>query len=217
MTPQIIQLACGATPANAALWAPLFDAACSRFQINTPKRIAAFLATVGVESTHLTAKSENLNYSAQGLANTWSRYSSTGKVGGPPNAQAIGLARDPEAIANNCYAGRNGNGDEASGDGWKYRGRGPIQQTGLANYRACAEGTGLDLVNHPELLEQPADGAIAAAWFWSSNGLNALADAGNFLAVSRKVNLGNANSTATPLGWLERQALYAAACKALGV
>jgi len=217
MTPQLLQLACGATSTNAALWAPLLEAGCAQFQINTPERLAAFLATVGVESSHLTATVENLNYSAQGLANTWARYSATGKRGGPPTAQANGLAHDPEAIANDCYAGRNGNGDQASGDGWKYRGRGPIQQTGRANYSACAAGTGLDLVNHPELLEQPANGAIAAAWFWSSNGLNALADTGDFLAASRKVNLGNAHSAAMPLGWPERQALYAAACKALGV
>ncbi|HEX7906745.1 MAG TPA: glycoside hydrolase family 19 protein [Paraburkholderia sp.] len=219
ITSQIVQLACGATPATAAVWAPLLDAACARFQINTPKRLAAFLATVGVESAHLTATVENLNYSAQGLANSWPfRYSVDPKAAVKvPNAQANGLAHDPEAIANNCYAGRNGNGDEASGDGWTYRGRGPIQQTGLGNYKACGAGTGMDLVNHPELLEQPANGAIAAAWFWSSNGINALADVGDFLAASRKVNLGNANSPAMPLGWPERQALYAAACKAVGV
>jgi putative chitinase len=219
MTPQIVQLACGVSPANSALWAPLLDTACARFQINTPKRLAAFLATVGVESSHLTATVENLNYSAQGLANTWpSRYAvdphAKVKV---PNAQANGLARHPEAIANNCYAGRNGNGDEASGDGWKYRGQGLIQLTGKGNIQAFFKAVGLPIDTDPATLQQPANGALSAAWFWSSNGINALADTGNFLAVSRKVNLGNANSTAMPLGWPERQALYAAACKALEV
>jgi putative chitinase len=226
LTPPIIQVGCGAPAPLASAWLSPLQAACAQFNINTPMRVAAFLATIGVESGHLSTLVENLNYSADGLANTWpSRYSTGQKTvaiatAAPrwiPNAEANGLARDPEAIANNCYAGRNGNGDEASGDGWKYRGRGPIQQTGRANYAACASGTGLDLVNHPELLEQPADGALAAAWFWSSNGLNTIADTGNFLAASRKVNLGNANSQATPLGWPERQALYTAVRKVLGV
>ncbi|MEX3764446.1 glycoside hydrolase family 19 protein [Paraburkholderia phenoliruptrix] len=219
MTPQLLQLACGASPSNAALWAPLFDAACARFQINTPKRLAAFLATVGVESAHLTRLVENVNYSAQGLANTWpTRYAVDPKASVKvPNAQANGLAHDPEAIANNCYAGRNGNGDEASGDGWAYRGQGPIQLTGKGNIQAFFAAVGLPSNTDPATLQQPQNGALSAAWFWSSNGLNALADTGDFLAASRKVNLGNANSKAMPLGWTDRQALYAAACKALGV
>lgn len=226
LTPAIIQVGCGTTPALATSWLSALQPACAEFNISNPLRTAAFLATIGVESGHLSTLVENLNYSADGLANTWPARYSTGQktVATPtssarwiPNAQAIGLARDPESIANNCYAGRNGNGDEASGDGWLYRGRGPIQQTGRANYAACAAATGLDLVNHPELLEQPLDGAVSAAWFWSSRNLNSLADAGKFLAISRAVNLGNPNSPSTPNGWAERQALYTAACKALGV
>ncbi|SAK98568.1 glycoside hydrolase family protein [Caballeronia pedi] len=217
LTADIIWRSCGTSVPVAAAWLTPLQLACDKFEINSPLRIAAFLPTLGIESEGLTALIENLNYGAQGLANTWERYSSTGKRGGPPNALAQRLNRNPQAIANNVYANRMGNGDESSGDGWNYRGRGPIQHTGKDNYVACGLAIDLDLISHPELLEQPANGAMAAGWFWSENKLNALADARNFLGVSRAVNIGNAKSAAMPNGWDRRQALYAAACKALGV
>lgn len=211
-----LQAGCGASSSAASAWLAAIQAACNAYQINTPLRLAAFLATIGVESASLTATSENLNYSAQGLANTWGRYSVTGKPGGAPNAQAIGLAHDPEAIANNCYAGRNGNGDEASGDGWAFIGRGPIQITGRAAYTACGAALGLDLVHHPELLAQPVNGALAAAWYWSKNNLNALADGKQFTAISKAVNCGSPNSPLTPNGMPQRLKFYAAACASQG-
>ncbi|WP_134607351.1 glycoside hydrolase family 19 protein, partial [Pseudomonas aeruginosa] len=129
---------------------------------------------------------ENLNYSAQGLAATWpSRYRG---ADGKPNALALNLARHPQAIANNTYASRNGNGDEASGDGWRYRGRGLLQITGRSNYRAVAAGLGQPLEAEPELLEQPEWAALSAAWWWSTHGLNELADRGEFAAITRRIN-----------------------------
>ena len=105
-------------------------------------------------------------------------------------------------------AKRLGNTPEADGDGQKYRGRGLIQITGRANYAECGEALGLDLVNHPELLEKPQHACMSAAWFWASRGLNTLADAGKFDTITRRIN-GGQNGAA------DRRALYAKALKVL--
>ncbi len=173
---------------RAGFFVPALNVAMERFGITAPVRVAAFLAQVGHESSQLTRLVENLNYSAQGLAATWpSRYRG---ADGKPNALALNLARHPQAIANNTYASRNGNGDEASGDGWRYRGRGLLQITGRANYRAAAGGLDQPLEVEPELLEQPEWAALSAAWWWSTHGLNELADRGEFAAITRRINGG---------------------------
>lgn len=182
------------------------NTAMARFRIDSPVRIAAFLAQVGHESAQLTRLTEGLNYSAQGLANTWPKRFAT-PVGGP-NAEAMRLQRNPEAIANSAYASRNGNGAEETGDGWRYRGRGIVQITGRANYRAAGQALGVDLEQNPELLEQPLYAALSAAWFWSEHGLNELADAGRFEAITRRIN-GGLN------GQAERVALWEAAKRVL--
>lgn len=176
----------------AAFVGPL-NAAMQRYAIERePQRIAAYIAQCGHESGELTRLVENLNYSAQGLANTWpSRYAVDPRARElKPNELAARLARRPEAIANNAYANRNGNGPESSGDGWKYRGRGLLQVTGRANYVNAGAALALDLVQHPELLELPWNACMSAAHFWSANGLNDLADAGNTVAITRKINGG---------------------------
>ncbi|WGS52659.1 glycoside hydrolase family 19 protein [Paraburkholderia sp. D15] len=208
LTPDIIAAGCGATPLRAAQWAAPMQAACARYQIAEPLDVAAFLATYGVESARLTALSENLNYSAAGLLATFPKYFNA--------AQAQTYANKPEMIANRAYANRNGNGDETSGDGWTFRGR-SMGITGRRNYLLCGVGIDLDLVEQPELLEQPANAVMAAAWYWFNRDLSELGTAGNFLGVSRAVNLGSATSKATPNGYTERLALYDAAKKALGV
>ena len=190
---------------NARLVAGVFVAALQRAmderEIDTPARRAAFLAQVGHESSQLTRLVENLNYSAQGLAATWpSRYLGPD---GQPNALALRLARNPQAIADNAYASRNGNGDEASGDGWRYRGRGLLQITGRANYRAAGAGLGQPLEQEPELLEQPEWAVISAAWWWASHDLNELADRGEFAAITRRIN-GGTNGQAERLALWER-------------
>ena len=104
------------------------------------------------------------------------------------------------------YEGRKDLGNTVVGDGTKYRGRGLIQITGRANYMTCGEALGLDLINHPELLEKPQHACMSAAWFWASRGLNTLADAGKFDAITQRIN-GGQNGAA------DRQALYAKGLK----
>jgi putative chitinase len=203
----IVASGCGATVLRAEQWTAPLQAACDKYSITAPLDLAAFLATVGVESGRLTATVENLNYSAAGLLSTFAKYFDA--------ASAARYERQPQRIANRVYGNRYGNGDESTGDGWKYRGRGLIGITFHDNYAACGNALGLNLIAHPEQLEQPANAALSAAWFWSTHGINELADDGDFLAVSRAVNLGNPHSKAMPNGYSERLALYGAAKKAL--
>ena len=203
----------------AGFFVPVLNTVMNRYQIVGQKRIAAFIAQVGHESGQLTRLVENLNYSADGLANTWpSRYGEpdgkgeyvkvqvSGKVRNKPNTLALSVDRKPEQIANIAYGNRMGN--TAPGDGWKYRGRGLIQITGKNNYRSCSEALGLDLIPHPELLEKPQHACMSAAWFWATNGLNTLADAGKFDAITQRINGGQS-------GAADRQALHARALKVL--
>lgn len=169
-------------------------AAMERFGIDTPVRQAAFVGQLLHESGNFTRMTENLNYSAEGLMNTWPQrfaYVTAARYGRVDGKQAA----NQQMIANIAYAKRMGNGDVASGDGWRYRGRGPIQLTGRANYRACGKAIGIDLIAKPELLEQPEAGCLAAAWFWSAGNptgrdLSLLADERNITAITRAVNGG---------------------------
>ena len=164
----------------AGFFVPALNAAMTRFKINSPVRMAAFIAQVGHESGQLTRMVENLNYSSDRLQAVWpNRFDAV---------LAAQVARKPEQIANIAYGGRMGNA--LPGDGWKYRGRGLIQLTGANNYRAAGAALGLDLVNHPELVEQPETAALVAGWFWQSNGLNELADSGQFAKITRTINGG---------------------------
>lgn len=164
----------------AGFFVPALNAAMARFKINSPVRMSAFIAQVGHESGQLTRMVENLNYSAERLQAVWpNRFDAV---------LAAQVARKPEQIANIVYGGRMGN--TLPGDGWKYRGRGLIQLTGANNYRAAGAALGLDLVNHPELVEQPETAALIAGWFWQSNGLNELADSGQFAKITRTINGG---------------------------
>jgi len=182
----------------AGVFVPVLNTAMNRYQIVGTKRIAAFIAQVGHESGHLTRLVENLNYGADALRKTW------------PNRFCVELAtvaaRKPEQIANIAYGNRMGNTEQ--GDGWKYRGRGLIQLTGKTNYQLCGEALGLNLLAQPDLLVKPQHACMAAAWFWATNGLNTLADAGKFDAITQRIN-GGQNGAA------DRQALYARALKVL--
>lgn len=200
--------ALGIRHALAVQWLPHISQAAHRYQIDaTPRRLAAWLATIAHESARLTRVVENLNYSAQGLAQTWpSRYAD---MTGQPNATAQRIARRQEDIANLTYSGRMGNGSAGSGDGWRYRGRGLIQITGRANYAQSGAELGLDLINKPEQLEQPYLAALSAAEWWHRHGCNDLADTGDMSAVTRKVNGGLT-------GLDDRLKLYAAALTYLG-
>ncbi|MDH0300613.1 MULTISPECIES: glycoside hydrolase family 19 protein [unclassified Pseudomonas] len=205
---QLLQILPNARPV-AGIFVPTLNRAMARWKIDSPVRQAAFLAQVGHESGQLRRLVENLNYSAEGLAATWkSRYRSSD---GKPNAKAVALARKPEAIANDAYAGRNGNSQQ--GDGWRYRGRGLIQLTGRDNYRAAAQALGLPLLEQPELIEQPEHAAQSAAWWWATHGLNELADAGRFSDIGSIINTGQPGRV--PHGANERKALYDLAVRVL--
>jgi putative chitinase len=153
------------------------------FEINTPARQAAFLAQCAHESGNFNAMVENLNYGAKGLMGTFHKYFLD-------EATALHYERKPELIANRVYANRMGNGDEASGDGYRYRGRGLIQVTGKSNYAACGEALGADLLSEPELLETSPGAVLSAGWFWAANNLNQYADAGDILTMTKRINGG---------------------------
>lgn len=155
----------------------------AHFDIDTPLRQAAFLgALVAHETAQLTCLVENLNYSAQGLLTTWPKRFS--------EQEAQHYQRRPPAIANHAYAQRNGNGEEASGDGWLYRGRGTPMLTGRANYRRCGRDLGLPLEADPALLELPIHAAMCGGWFWQDNNLNRHADRGSVKAITLVLNGG---------------------------
>jgi len=167
--------------------------ACEKFEINTPNRMAMFLAQVGHESGGLVHTKENLNYKADGLVRIFPHYFK--------DVDPEDYAHNPEKIANRVYANRMGNGDEASGDGYKYCGRGLIQLTGYSNYSHFADDLGMSVDDAVHYLETPEGAAMSAAWFWNKNGLNVVADAGDILKCTKRINGGT-------IGLEERTALY---------
>jgi len=146
-------------------------------------RQAAFLAQTAHESASFTAVKENLNYSAIGLRKIFPKYFPTDEL-------AAQYARQPWKIANRVYANRMGNGDEASGDGWKYRGRGLIQLTGKNNYVSCGTDIGKDLTADPLWLESPEGAVKSALWYWNKNSLNTYADAEDIRGMTKRINGG---------------------------
>ena len=170
------------TPAMADKWLIPLQFTCDKFGINTPERVAGFLAQIGHESGGFRFTSENLNYRAEALTRLWpSRF--------PPGI-AESYAMQPEKIANRAYCDRMGNGDEASGDGWKYRGRGLIQLTGKDNYAAFSLDADNEALVNPDLVAEPELAALSAGWFWKKNGLNALADNRDIVGMTRRINGG---------------------------
>jgi putative chitinase len=160
-----------------------FNKVFEKYQINTKERVAGFLAQCGHESLDFTVLKENLNYGAKGLRGTFSKYF-------PDDATAAKYERKPEMIANRVYASRMGNGNEASGDGYKYRGRGAIQLTGCSNYTAFAKDIGKTIDETIVYLET-LEGAIeSACWFWKKNGLNEVADKKDITLMTKKINGG---------------------------
>lgn len=189
-TGQIAQIL-GCTQSDENKWIDSINNACDKFEINTRLRLAAFIAQVGHESGRLKFVSENLNYSAAGLLATFPKYFD--------EAKANSCARQPEKIANVVYANRMGNND--SGDGWKYRGRGLIQITGKSAYDAFSQGCGIDAVNAPDILTAVDNAALSAAWFWNSRSLNSYADRSEFSTITQRIN-GGTN------GAVDRNAIY---------
>ena len=171
------------------------------YEINTVPRVAAFLAQCAHESANFTALKENLNYTAASLTRVWpSRV---------PTGIAEQYAHNQERIANRAYCDRMGNGPEASGDGWRYAGKGLIQLTGRDNYSRFAESIQTPVEEVAEYL-QTFEGAVqSAAWFWESNNLNQWADAGDILTLTKRINGGT-------IGLADREKHYHHACHVLG-
>ena len=176
-----ILLSMGVRPETAGLFAPhLFDAA-TKWEVSVAA-LPMFLAQLAHESALFERLVENMNYtSSQQIMQTWPKRLKT-------KTAAMAFVRHPERLANYVYADRIGNGDAASGDGWKYRGRGLIQITGKDNYRDAGEALGLPLLEEPELLEEPVHAADAAGWFWKQRDLNQLSS--NINACTRAINGG---------------------------
>jgi putative chitinase len=151
----------------------------AKFGINTPLRLAHFLAQCGHESGGFRATQENLNYSAKGLMGIFKKYF-------PTLALAQAYERKPEKIANRVYGGRMGNGPESSGEGYKFRGRGYIQLTGKENYTAFGKSIGEDMTVNQDKVSGPY-ALLSAAWFFSKNGLHKIADEGSSDAVVTKI------------------------------
>lgn len=167
-------------------WAFELEAASPVFSIDTPQRLAAFIAQTAHESASFNVLQENLNYSKEGLRRVFPKYF-------PNDHIASRYARQPKLIASRVYGGRMGNGGEQTQEGWKYRGRGLIQVTGKNNYRACSRYLFNDdrLLDEPDLLIKPEFAMASAGWYWEVNNLNKVADSGDFVRLTRLINGGN--------------------------
>jgi putative chitinase len=176
------------------------------YEINTPQRIAAFIAQCAHESAGFTALKENLNYRPATLRKLFGKYFPTDALAeeycAKPNKQ--------EAIANRIYASRMGNGDEASGDGYKYCGRGLIQLTGKYNYQAFADSLQISSEEASQYLSTFEGAAQSACWFWESNNLNQWADKGDIVTLTKRINGGT-------IGLEDRIKHYEHALHVLGV
>ena len=196
---------------NADKWLQPIIETCVEFEINTPQRIAGFLAQTSHESGGYTLLTENLNYKAATLAACWpNRFAEIGADKKPkkdakgaliPTKVAQSIAGKPELIANMVYSSRMGNGAPQTGEGWKFRGRGLKQLTGKDNYARCGRDLGVDLVSNPDLLLEPMYAARSAGWFWKVNKLSDYADNGDIKGMTKKINGGY-------IGLEKRQALY---------
>jgi putative chitinase len=194
---------------NPGLWAQTLDPFMSRYAINTPNRIAAFVGQCAVESFGFSVLEENLNYSAARLCQVWPDH-----FAGPDSPDATLCARHPARLANIVYANRMGNGGMETGDGWRFRGSGLMQLTGRANFEAFAKATHINdlaraqgivpqeldlgaktdipgVTTLPEYVRTPKGAAESACWFWSQKRLNTLADAWMLTVMSRTINGGD--------------------------
>ena len=182
-----------------------FEALCQilpDYDIDTVPRVAAFLAQTAHESGGYRAIKENLNYKAESLCKVWPRYF-------PDMATAKAYEKQPERIANRAYGNRMGNGPEASGDGWKYAGKGLIQLTGKDNYTRYAESLEMSVEEASEHLTTFEGCVQSAAWFWEANNLNQYADSGDILTMTKRINGGT-------IGLEDRQKHYTHALHVLG-
>lgn len=220
MTPGIDQLvAAGIKREVAERWLPHVQNAMARFGIESEKQVAAWLAQTAHESGGYTMLKENLNYRAATLAACWpTRFAELGPDKKPkrnekgaliPTKVAESIAGKPELIAPLVYSNRMGNGPAESGDAFRYIGRGLKQLTGKDNYTRCGAALGLDIVANPDLLLEPEGAALSAAWFWSVNKCGPLADADDFVGLTKKINGGT-------IGLPDREKRYKSVLASIG-
>jgi putative chitinase len=183
-------------------WTDALNKLLPDYEINTPQRVAAFVAQCAHESGNFVFLKENLNYRAESLMRTWPRHFPTMDI-------ATQYARQPERIANRAYANRMGNGPEESGDGARYMGRGLIQLTGKNNYEAFAESIETPVEEIPAYLETFEGAVQSACWFWETNNLNRFADVGDILTMTKRINGGT-------IGLEDRMKHYAHALEVFG-
>lgn len=184
-------------------WHSAMDRCLPDYDINTPQRIAMFVAQCAHESGNFRVLKENLNYKAESLTKVWPRYF-------PSLDVARQYAHNQEAIANRAYASRMGNGPESSGDGWRYCGRGLIQLTGKDNYTRFAMSIETPVEEIPAYLGTFEGAVQSACWFWETNNLNQWCDQGDVMTVTKKINGGT-------LGLADRQKHYQHALHVLGL
>jgi len=166
-------------------WVDAMNEVFPEYEIDTPQRIAAFIAQCGHESGGWRVFEENLNYSAKALNAVFPKYFVRA------GRDAEEYHRQPEKIANVVYANRMGNGDTDSGDGWAYRGRGPIQLTGYNNYLDFSEDMDVEAVEEPWIVAEDKEIALLSAiWYWNKNGLNRYADSGDIKTMTKRINGG---------------------------
>lgn len=204
---------------NAAAWEPILNDAMKEFGIDANHdRIAAFVAQIAHESGELRRLVESLKYTtAKGICATWpDRFPTEAQAAPFVSTKGVNDGKD-RALANRVYGGRLGNGDAASDEGWKFRGRGLIQTTGRGNYEQVGKMLKLNLVANPDLLTQPIHAARSAGYFWQSRGLNAYADDfshddddSDFKSITKLINGGTK-------GLLDRRTYWAKARKVLGL
>lgn len=212
---------CPRLGANANHWIDPLNSAMETAQINTPARVAAFIANAADESAEFTALEENLNYGGDALLRVFPSHFTPADVGS--------FVRQPQRIANRVYANRMGNSHESSGDGWRYRGRGLFQITGKDNYRVASialVGDADTLLTNPELLADPDYACLGAAWFWRDHmakvgdevlTLNQCADAGHFDPICDVINIGHVTArVGDSNGYPARLTYYNRALEVLG-
>ena len=164
-------------------WLPWLQKTFEKYSINNVNRQAAFIGQCQHESANFKALQENLNYSANGLKSVWgSRF--------PTDEVVNKYARNPNMIANKVYANRMGNGDEESGEGWKYRGRGLIQCTGKDLYKTLSDALNINLIDDPDMLLEMPYASMSAGWFWNKKSLNDLADKKDYKEITKRINGG---------------------------
>jgi putative chitinase len=212
ITPQLLLEVMPRCPRQRAeSFAPALTEAVARWDLSTPRRLCSLLAQIAVESLDLVALQENLTYTTPERLREIFRVFREERDPAP-------FVRNPEGLANLVYGDRGegstgralGNGDEASGDGWRYRGRGPLHLTGRANYRDIGELIRRPLEHVPDFVLDPYVGSLAAAAFFRRAGCHIAADAGDIDGVTRKVN-------PAMIGKSERRAVFARACSAFGI